>query len=478
MTFEVGATVSEKYRIERKLGHGGMGSIWQARHLLLERSVALKVLHPELSEPKVSVERLIREGRALAQLRGDHIARVIDVEVSNSGLCFLVLEYLEGCDLGTLVRETGPLAVSTAIEYVVEVCKALAEAHAKGIVHRDIKPSNLILTTLPTGRCGIKVIDFGISKETFQCGELTRSGAILGSPGYMAPEQIRAAGTVDARSDIWSLGVTLFELLTGERPYNGSSALEICAAILESSPKSIRTLRSGVPNHIDAVVRRCLELNPANRFSSVRELAISLAVNGILADDKLEWCLSSITTPRTPSSQVRVVTDFNATKNEFVSGTIADRVTKEQRKRPVLRGMFIVLVCSLLLTATLIEGRRGVWAIGKSKNKVSEVKLASTVPSTSQILPPVRSIRPMDLQEGPLVVPPHSSRVSKENHPQYMPAGKRVSVARQFLGYAGENNAPKDVDRNNVVNIQSTSSALAPSARAAELEPIFQYGHY
>ncbi len=293
MSFSIGATIVGKYRIERVLGQGGMGTVFLAQHLLLERPVALKLLRADSSEHPGATERLLREGRALARLRGNHIARVLDVEAPDNGPCFLVLEYLEGEDLSALLDRSGLLPVNQALSYVLQACEGLLEAHAYGIVHRDIKPSNLFVTTMPDGTQGLKVIDFGISKDTVVSSALTQSHSMIGSPCYMAPEQMRAGANVDARADIWSLGVVLYELLTGNLPHQGASMLEICACILESAPKSPKSQRPELPDAVDAAVRKCLARDPAERFTSVSELARAIAQYSGTSTERLAWILPS-----------------------------------------------------------------------------------------------------------------------------------------------------------------------------------------
>jgi serine/threonine protein kinase len=307
MSFEVGTTLAGKYEIERVLGQGGMGTVLLATHKLLDRSVAIKILRADAFEHPLATERLLREGRALARLRSKHIARVLDVEAPAQGPCFLVLEYLEGEDLGALLGRSGPLPISVAIRYVLEACAALSEAHAQGIVHRDIKPSNLFLTTLDDGSSGIKVIDFGISKQAAQSSAITQSKAIIGSPFYMAPEQMRVGGSADARSDIWSLGVVLFELLTAKLPYVGDTVLEICASILESDPPSVLSHRRGVPIVLDEAVRRCLARDPAGRYGSVHELAQAIAPSAGFSAEYVRFVLASDTgsQPSTAASTPR-----------------------------------------------------------------------------------------------------------------------------------------------------------------------------
>jgi eukaryotic-like serine/threonine-protein kinase len=227
------------------------------------------------------VQRFLREGRTAVKIRNEHVARVMNVDRTADGRPYMVMEYLEGLDLGTLVRRRGPLEVVVAVDYVLQACEALAEAHALGIVHRDLKPANLFLATDRAGLPLIKVLDFGISKLNVHTPSphdlsLTGTGAIFGSPLYMAPEQMRASRRVDARADLWALGATFFQLVTGKPPYQGETLTEIIAAILQDAPPSLRAHRPGVPPELEAVLTRCLERDVDRRYPSVSDFAQDL----------------------------------------------------------------------------------------------------------------------------------------------------------------------------------------------------------
>ncbi len=276
-----GEVFEGKYRVERVLGAGGMGVVLAAMHVHLHQRVAIKLMRPELAKEPATVERFVREGRAAVKIRSEHVARVLDVGVRQGGEPYIVMEFLEGADLGHLVETGGPLSVATAVDYVTQACEALAEAHAHGIVHRDVKPSNLFLTTRADGLPCVKVLDFGIAKATLagdtpDGGSMTRTDAVVGSPLYMAPERMRSATAVDPRTDIWSLGVILFELVSGEFPFDSSSAPELCAMILRDPPRRLRAVAPQVPEALEAVVMRCLEKDPERRFASVAELAAAI----------------------------------------------------------------------------------------------------------------------------------------------------------------------------------------------------------
>ena len=231
-----GDVLAGKYRVERVLGSGGMGVVVAAMHLTLQERVALKFLLPEGAKKEETVTRFLREARAAAKIKSEHVARVSDVGTLESGAPYLVMEYLDGSDLSALLRRDGPLPPRDAVEYVLQACEALAEAHAVGIVHRDLKPANLFLARHAGGAPRIKVLDFGISKLTARDPSMppddpsmTRTRAWLGSPLYMSPEQMRSARDVDTRTDIWALGVILYELLSGKPPFDGETFPELCA---------------------------------------------------------------------------------------------------------------------------------------------------------------------------------------------------------------------------------------------------------
>src|ERR1041384_7316482 len=207
---QLGAVLAGRYRIERVLGQGGMGVVVQATHLQLHQSVAMKFLLPEVLANHQVVQRFLREAQAAVRLRSEHVARVIDVGSLETGAPYMVLEYLDGADLSTFPR--GQLSVGAIIDLVLQACEALAEAHSLGIVHRDIKPANFFITRATGGTPLLKLLDFGISKTPATGGQLTATQTVMGTPAYMSPEQMRSSRNVDHRSDIWSLGVVLYEI--------------------------------------------------------------------------------------------------------------------------------------------------------------------------------------------------------------------------------------------------------------------------
>nr|UXE44481.1 serine/threonine-protein kinase PknD [uncultured bacterium] len=273
-----GDVVAGKYRIERVLGHGGMGIVVRAHHIQLDEKVALKFLLPSALKRADVVSRFDREARAAVRIKSEHVARVTDVGHLESGAPYMVMEYLEGVDLGVWLRKGGPLPIEEAAELVLQACEALAEAHGLGIVHRDLKPANLFCIRRADGLRSIKVLDFGISKLTApgSAEVATHSSVVLGTAHYMSPEQIQASKGVDARTDIWSLGVILFELVTGQVPFQAEAVTEVVVKIVNSAPPSLRRLRPDLPAGFERLVMRCLEKDRDKRLQNVADLAVLL----------------------------------------------------------------------------------------------------------------------------------------------------------------------------------------------------------
>jgi serine/threonine-protein kinase len=274
-----------------------MGVVVAGVHAALDERVAIKLLSPEALTNAETVARFQREARAAVRIKSEHVARVLDVGVVDPaavalqapgavplvvGAPFIVMERLEGQDLAGVLRSSGALGVRDATAYVAQAIEAIAEAHALGIVHRDLKPSNLFLTQRPDGTPLVKVLDFGISKVPTPGTDVgvTTTTAILGSPMYMAPEQMIASRDVDGRADVWALGVVLHQLLSNRGPFPGTTVAELCARILREPPAPIRQARPDVPEELERVVARCLEKDRNRRYPSVADLAEALVPFG------------------------------------------------------------------------------------------------------------------------------------------------------------------------------------------------------
>lgn len=278
---DVGDVLAKKYRLDRLVGEGGTGVVVAARHLQLERTVAIKFLRTALASDEIRL-RFEREARAIGQIESEHVVLVLDVGALDDHAPYMVMEYLEGRDLAKILKEDGALSVEDAVDCMLQVCEALEGAHAQGIIHRDLKPANLFLTRREDGAPHIKVVDFGISKisgpKLLDSGptEVTSAFTVLGSPRYMAPEQLRNSKDVDGRADLWSLGAVLFQLLTRKYAFDAENNVHASLAVLTQEPPLVRSLAPHVPAELEAVVSKCLTKDRSRRYQSAAELADAL----------------------------------------------------------------------------------------------------------------------------------------------------------------------------------------------------------
>ncbi|HSO36832.1 MAG TPA: protein kinase [Labilithrix sp.] len=276
-----GDVLAGKYRVERVLGSGGMGYVVAARHLQLDQLVAMKFLRrngTSLDETEAT-GRFLREAKAVVRLKDEHIAKVFDVGTLESGEPYIVMEYLDGCDLSALAKQRGKIPASEAVEYIMQACEALAEAHSIGIVHRDVKLANLFITRGHAGSPLVKVLDFGISKVNpfgEADHEMTRTASMLGSPRFMSPEQMRDPRSVDARSDIWSLGVVLYRLVSGKPPFEADTLGRLLTMVMHESPDPLAAVCADLPPGFSEAVGRCLEKDANLRYTNIAELAYAL----------------------------------------------------------------------------------------------------------------------------------------------------------------------------------------------------------
>ncbi len=275
---EPGGQLGGKYRVEHEIGAGSMGIVCKAWHIGLDQPVAIKFLYPEFARHDDGAERFRREARAAAKIRSEHVAQVLDVGTTSDDTPYIVMEYLDGRDLSAELAHRGPLPVLDAVRYVVDACEAVAEAHSQGIVHRDLKPANLFLHERSSGETIVKVLDFGISKVSSAGSKqfsLTDTSTLMGSPAYMSPEQLESSRNVDARADIWSLGVILHELILGVIPFGGGSVPQLVRSILAGHRRPL-TERDPKLEGLEQVVARCLRQERNERFQSVQELCVQL----------------------------------------------------------------------------------------------------------------------------------------------------------------------------------------------------------
>jgi serine/threonine-protein kinase len=428
-----GDLLAGKYRVERLLGVGGMGMVVAAKHIELNTRVALKMLLPEITGDEEQVARFQREARSAVRLRSENTVRVTDVGKMKDGTPFMVMELLVGRDLGALISERGSIPSRDAVDFIIQACEAIAEAHAMGIVHRDLKPRNLFLTTRSDGSPLVKVLDFGLAKSLHagqQDHALTKTSAILGSPMYMSPEQMRSTRDVDTRTDIWSLGVCLYELVTGMAPFDAPTVPELCVLVLTGSARPPHELNAAVPLELSNVIMRCLQKKPEARYGDVGELAFVLQEFGSpsarLAADRVIGVLQ--TTPAlAPSehppgsepfaSRTASTWDSGARKDGFGSNTML-----------AIAGGSILAIALFAFTA---YATRGVWrghahdvAPATAAPLLPDVPsatapLASEAPAASETSSPPTFVKPGSTTSGkPLVVKPASSAITTVKRPK------------------------------------------------------------
>ncbi|HYP98672.1 MAG TPA: serine/threonine-protein kinase [Polyangiaceae bacterium] len=424
-----GQVIAEKYRITRLLGRGGMGEVYEARHVVVGRRFALKFLHEHLARGRDSLSRFLREAQAAGALDSEHIAAVLDFDTAADGSPFLVMEYLAGESLAALLAREGPLPVPRAIAILVQVCSGLDVAHRAGIVHRDLKPDNLFVTRLPSGSEQIKILDFGIAKlaDPGSDGAITSSGAILGTPYYMAPEQARGEKSVDFRADIHALGVIAYELLSGKKPHPGEGYNAILAHILTQPITPLASLRPGLEPSLVAVIERALASEPARRQSSIAELGKQLApfAGSALSSDRVHFDLR----PASPSvvdasSQATMAATTSAHDGTFQSAIGDVQLGSSSRERPQrARWALIALgvaASGLLLTRALSRAPSTQNAVGASSSPVepavvapattasATTSAAASAPSSS-IAPPPAQVPPAAVQSAKVAPRPKRS---------------------------------------------------------------------
>lgn len=397
----VGDVLAGKYKVDQVLGAGGMGVVVRATHQILNSKVAMKFLLPEYVNNTGIVERFLREARAAVSIKNPHVAGVIDVGTLESGSPYIVMEYLQGRDLAdVLENEVYMRDVHRAAKLILQACEGLAAAHANGIVHRDIKPGNLFITNASDGSEQVKVLDFGISKSGTEMNNLTRTGAVMGSPMYMSPEQMRSTRNVDQRSDVWSLGVVAFELLTGRLPYEAETMTELVAMVLENDPPRTRELRADVPPALDDAVAGALTKNPDKRYRDVAEFAQDIAVamndsNLLEQAQRIRRIVSRGTDELTGSQQVSSAT-----------GTLARSHIRtrpdEGRNRKVLLGV-------AALAALLLAG--GLGAYFASTNAAPEAGPEAVAAPMEVPLPPVAAEEPAAAEVPPPTPPAVAAEV-------------------------------------------------------------------
>jgi eukaryotic-like serine/threonine-protein kinase len=452
--------LAEKYRIERVLGQGGMGIVLAAMHISLDERVAIKFLLPELAHDPALVGRFLREGRAAIKIRSEHVVKVLDVGTLRAGTPYMVMEYLHGRNFEELLEEQGRLPFELAVDHVLQATEALAEAHALGMVHRDLKPANLFLAHRVDGSPCVKVLDFGITKVVDPNNasfDATSANVVMGSPRYMSPEQMRSTRAIDARADIWALGVILQELITGVAPFDGTTIPDLLAAILQDPPPPLRQLRPDAPEGLERVIGRCLEKEPSARYADVAELTEALAPFGTASSRLSADRVSRVIRPRTPvktsTSAPLVRNSLSAASSEFRSepptlGTVTVSAEEEAGvggvAGPAARHRTVLLACGgLFFAGTMIMAMFG----DKGAHSAGGPAPASEGPPAVSATSPLPSDREPSFPSVDLVPTASPDAFESLTAPSATPSSQTSAKRRLRAAASAAATAPKnDVD--------------------------------
>lgn len=393
-----------------------MGAVFAARHVQLNERVAIKLLLPEMLDYPEVVERFAREAKAAVRIKSEHVSRVTDVGVLPNGAPYMVMEYLDGTDLRSWVNEEQFIPADRAVEFLLQACEALAEAHSLGIVHRDLKPENLFCVERPDGGLSIKVLDFGISKICHDPAggvipKLTQTVGLLGTPLYASPEQIASSRDVDVRSDIWSLGVVIFELLTHRMPFSGAGAIAHYSTMPSVPPPTMLAHRADIPPSLQDVVAKCLGKTPMQRFANVAELAMALSpfappqaqrsVERIFGVLGIKWQLEASASPVqsefSSRQDIPAVQELPHRQVVSVAADASATVQSKPRTVPVLAIAVVAVVLVIAIGGALLFLRGG------AKGQQAEVPAVS-VPAAAPSVAPVLASQTMPVAPTPLPV--------------------------------------------------------------------------
>jgi serine/threonine protein kinase len=455
-----------KYRVEDVIGIGGMGRVVKASHLYLQQPVAIKILLPQMAQHQSTVARFLREAQATVRLRSEHIARVMDVGTMPDGTPFMVMEFLEGFDLNQILRHHGPQLAQPVVDLILQACEGLSEAHSIGIVHRDIKPSNFFITRRPDGSMLLKILDFGISKTPQEISELTGTQTVIGTPTYMAPEQMRTARQTDPRSDIWSMGVVMYQMLAGRPPFEAETYAELVLKVGTDPPSPLHV---PMPAGLDTIVMRCLEKDPKNRIQNVGELARMLAPyasDPLSAQQSAERATRILTGPRNSNmslSSVQVGSggmgltpppmltpkSWNQTGGSSVGGAAGQMGTRVTRGG---RGLVIAGVATLIVAA----GAGGFVVASSMGNKGTHSAAAPSEPA-----PTPDPVKMAPVPAPPPVVKPDTATAAGTGVSATKPDATKVDVVKATAKIdtdTTKSNAKTDTVKLNTAKADATKS--------------------
>ncbi len=432
------------YDVQALLGRGATATVYQCRHAALDRLVAVKVLHPHVARNPVALKRFVREGRALSRIAHPNVVEVFDVG-AHEGVPYLVMSLVAGEDLGAYCRRHAPMSVSTIADCILPALWGIAAAHEAGVIHRDLKPSNIRMTRDHRGKPVPKVLDFGVSKlDDGGESNLTETEGVLGTVSYMAPEQLRSARSVDARSDVYSLGVILYECATGRRPFRGESRYDVMHAILTAPVEPPTRVRPDLPLQFEEAVMRAMDRAPSGRYGSMRGLASALAP---FASSPATW-LDGFE----PARRLDRLPETEGPHFEMPSFTLASESgrTRAQRWRP-LGALAVggVVIAGATVTALTL------WNVRPART--ASPAAAPQGPARVDERPPVASARDVLLVEAPparapitaapLVPSPPSSTMVARPRPAVPAQSARTTpsalpAATPMLEERGANGAP------------------------------------
>ncbi|MBN2195667.1 MAG: serine/threonine protein kinase [Polyangiaceae bacterium] len=453
--------LAHKFRIDAILGAGGMAMVVAAHHLELDQRVALKFLLPEATRSNAAVARFRKEARAAAMIKNEHVVRILDVCVTVAGVPYIVMEYLEGRDLEQVLQDAtgGRLPVPDAVDFVLQASEALAEGHRLGIVHRDLKPANLFCVDREDGQPMIKVLDFGISKVSPKIGEVesTDRWEILGSPRYMSPEQIDSARDVDRRSDIWSLGVVLYQSIAGRVPFGGEIVPDLWRKIHGETPRRLSDLRSCVPEVLDRVVMRCLEKEPSRRYSDLSEFAVALSA---IAPERSQRSIANILRSTANTSTPAPCSLPVATTDK----TLAARYLPRESGRWYRGGMVVALGTGLLTLLALSVLRMLLWPVGDSPGGAG--RGSRTTPLGSLLVP-----TPEPIDDPELVATGSVDRLQQASVPSVIPVA--TSAAPRSSAPTGLS-MPRRSRRTSTAPAPNPTETPNPPLGDAEPPPAFE----